>query len=67
MAIIHASSEGVETVRRGDLIIAADGAYSAIRRSLMTTPRFDYSQEYIEHGYIELSIMPKNDEVSLTD
>ncbi|EPB66962.1 hypothetical protein ANCCEY_13948 [Ancylostoma ceylanicum] len=47
---------------KGDLVIACDGAYSAVRRSLATQPRFDYSQEYIEHGYIELNILPKNGE-----
>ncbi|KAI6213687.1 Kynurenine 3-monooxygenase [Aphelenchoides besseyi] len=44
----------------GDLILACDGAFSAVRRSLMTCPRFDYSQEYIEHGYVELNILPQN-------
>ncbi|KAK6755838.1 hypothetical protein RB195_014305 [Necator americanus] len=50
---------------KGDLVIACDGAYSAVRRSLTTQPRFDYSQEYIEHGYIELNILPKNGEFAL--
>ncbi|EYC36098.1 hypothetical protein Y032_0934g3107 [Ancylostoma ceylanicum] len=50
---------------KGDLVIACDGAYSAVRRSLATQPRFDYSQEYIEHGYIELNILPKNGEFAL--
>lgn len=39
-----------------DLIIGADGAYSAVRGSLQLTDRFDYSQDYIEHGYKELCI-----------
>lgn len=41
-----------------DLIIGADGAFSAIRKKLQFTDRFNYSQHYIEHGYKELSIDP---------
>ncbi|XP_063531744.1 kynurenine 3-monooxygenase [Cydia strobilella] len=39
-----------------DLIIGADGAFSAVRKSMMKQPLFDYSQKYIEHGYLELCI-----------
>ena len=38
-----------------DLIIAADGAFSAIR-SKMQLGYFNYCQKYIEHGYKELRI-----------
>uniref|UniRef100_A0A0N5B8E4 Kynurenine 3-monooxygenase n=1 Tax=Strongyloides papillosus TaxID=174720 RepID=A0A0N5B8E4_STREA len=50
---------------KGDLILACDGAHSAVRRSLMAMPHFNYSQEYIEHGYVELNILPKNDDYAL--
>ena len=43
---------------QSDLIIGADGAYSAIRAALQVTDRFEYSQHYIEHGYKELRIPP---------
>lgn len=36
----------------------ADGAYSAVRNSLMKTERFNYQQHFIEHGYKELTILP---------
>uniref|UniRef100_A0A1I7WGS2 FAD_binding_3 domain-containing protein n=1 Tax=Heterorhabditis bacteriophora TaxID=37862 RepID=A0A1I7WGS2_HETBA len=49
----------------GDLIIACDGAYSSVRRSIAAQPRFNFSQEYIEHGYVELNITSKNGEVTL--
>ncbi|KAK0419053.1 hypothetical protein QR680_013925 [Steinernema hermaphroditum] len=49
----------------GDLILACDGAHSAIRRSLMAFPQFNFSQEYIKHGYIELNILPKDDKFAL--
>jgi len=41
-----------------DLIIGADGAFSAIRSALQVSDRFEYSQHYIEHGYKELRIPP---------
>jgi kynurenine 3-monooxygenase len=42
--------------RQFDLIIGADGAFSAVRGALQFTDRFNFSQDYIEHGYKELSI-----------
>jgi kynurenine 3-monooxygenase len=39
-----------------DLIIGSDGAFSAIRLAMQFTDRFDFSQDYIEHGYKELHI-----------
>jgi kynurenine 3-monooxygenase len=39
-----------------DLLFGTDGAYSAIRNTMMRQPRFNYSQEYIAHGYKELTI-----------
>ncbi|TXH29493.1 MAG: FAD-dependent monooxygenase [Cyclobacteriaceae bacterium] len=41
-----------------DLIIGADGAFSAVRGSFQFTDRFDYEQDYIDHGYKELHIPP---------
>jgi kynurenine 3-monooxygenase len=39
-----------------DLIIGADGAFSAVRGAFQFTDRFDYEQDYIDHGYKELHI-----------
>ncbi|CAB3397140.1 unnamed protein product [Caenorhabditis bovis] len=58
--LIVQNPEPSEFLVHADLIIACDGAYSAVRRSLMTIPRFNFSQEYIEHGYVELNIMANN-------
>ena len=44
-----------------DLVIGCDGAYSAVRREMMRKPRFNYSQEYIPHAYMELSVPPTPD------
>lgn len=38
------------------LIFAADGAFSLVRYALQRTDRFDYTQQYLEHGYKELTI-----------
>ncbi|CAI2178677.1 6115_t:CDS:2 [Funneliformis geosporum] len=42
-----------------DLIIGADGAFSVVRTQLMRVVRMDYSQEYISHAYLELTIPPR--------
>ena len=39
-----------------DLMIGADGAFSAVRSAMLITDRFNYSQNYLEHGYKELHI-----------
>ena len=44
-----------------DLIFATDGSYSAIRNTLQKQPRFNYSQQYLEYGYKELTILPTAD------
>jgi len=43
---------------QADLIFGADGAYSAVRQALQKRPRFNFSQQYLEHGYKELTIPP---------
>jgi kynurenine 3-monooxygenase len=44
-----------------DRIIGTDGAFSAVRGRLRKTDRFNYSQEYLTHGYKELIIPPNPD------
>lgn len=48
------TNEEVQVI--ADLIIGADGAFSGVRKAMMKQPLFDYSQKYIEHGYLELCI-----------
>lgn len=38
------------------VIIGADGAYSTLRMAMQKQIRFNYKQEYISHGYKELTI-----------
>ncbi|CAG0917004.1 unnamed protein product, partial [Notodromas monacha] len=49
---------GEQIKEKADLIVGCDGAYSMVRRMMMKRPLFDFSQEYIEHGYLELYIPP---------
>lgn len=41
-----------------EAVVGADGAYSAIRSRLQRRTGFDYSQDYLKHGYKELSMPP---------
>ncbi|NXJ99255.1 KMO monooxygenase, partial [Corythaixoides concolor] len=45
-----------------DLIVGCDGAFSTVRKQFMRQTRFNYSHEYIPHGYMELTIPPKDGE-----
>lgn len=49
----------------GDLIVGADGAFSAVRGHLQKTDRFNYNQEYLAHGYKELTIPPHNGDFAM--
>lgn len=45
----------------GEIVIGTDGAGSVIRKSMMghtTELLFNYSQDFLRHGYKELSILP---------
>lgn len=56
-SILHPLSSSIQHLPF-DLIIGSDGAFSAVRLAMQMTDRFDFSQEYIEHGYKELHIPP---------
>ena len=48
---------------KGDTLIATDGAGSAVRNAMLhgCIERFDFSQNWLEHGYKELHIPPAAD------
>ncbi|MDN3669311.1 NAD(P)/FAD-dependent oxidoreductase [Echinicola jeungdonensis] len=48
-----------------DVILGADGAYSSLRDAMQKQARFNYKQEYISHGYKELSIPPKDGDFAM--
>eukprot|EP01113_Clastostelium_recurvatum_P024398 TRINITY_DN2914_c0_g1_i1.p1 TRINITY_DN2914_c0_g1~~TRINITY_DN2914_c0_g1_i1.p1 ORF type:complete len:492 (-),score=88.83 TRINITY_DN2914_c0_g1_i1:29-1420(-) len=60
-SISFVNQEGKSVTAQGQTVLATDGAYSAVRQSMVKTDRYDYSQSYIEHGYKELHIPPGKD------
>jgi kynurenine 3-monooxygenase len=53
---VFAREDGGEERIAADLVIGADGAFSAVRGALQKTDRFEYNQSYLGHGYKELHI-----------
>lgn len=49
-------SESEQQKKCFDKIYGADGAYSILRQELMKNERFNFSQNYLQHGYKELTI-----------
>jgi kynurenine 3-monooxygenase len=41
-----------------NIVIGADGAYSAVREAMRKQERFNYQQDFLSHGYKELTIPP---------
>ncbi|MEP7178499.1 MAG: FAD-dependent monooxygenase, partial [Pseudonocardiales bacterium] len=67
--LVFQAPEGTVT-ESADIVLASDGSYSAARRGVMVNPRlegsgFDYRQDYLEHGYRELTIPPRDGEFAL--
>jgi kynurenine 3-monooxygenase len=54
--ILNNEKNGENTKIITERIIAADGAWSAVRREMQKMQRFNYSQEYENYGYKELTI-----------
>lgn len=61
--IAHSPKTSERSEAFGDLVIGCDGAFSSVRKQMLKSHGFDYSQTYIEHGYIELCIPAKDGEV----
>lgn len=61
---ISKASPDKKTTVEADVVIGADGAGSIVRKSMLrqtTKLLFNYSQNFLRHGYKELSILPLND------
>ncbi|NND16667.1 MAG: FAD-dependent monooxygenase [Eudoraea sp.] len=59
--IQYKDSDGNMHFDEGQLVIGTDGAGSVVRRSMMKHTSellFNYSQDFLKHGYKELSILP---------
>ncbi len=59
--VVQVESENGRGMFNADLIFGTDGAFSAVRYQLQKKPLFNYAQQYLEHGYKELSI-PANED-----
>lgn len=57
--------DGTREHIEADLIVGCDGAFSAVRKQYLRRSRFNYSQTYIPHGYMELTMPPIDGDVSL--
>ncbi|KAM9365422.1 kynurenine 3-monooxygenase [Pholidichthys leucotaenia] len=57
--------DGSKDQIKADLIVGCDGAFSAIRKQFLRRSRFNYSQTYIPHGYMELTMPPNNGEFAM--
>ncbi|XP_066535563.1 kynurenine 3-monooxygenase [Hoplias malabaricus] len=57
--------DGAEREFQADLIVGCDGAFSTTRKQFLRRSRFDYSQTYIPHGYLELTMPPRNGDFAM--
>src|SRR6202041_781286 len=57
-ATLHLRNEatGVNRTLESSIIIGTDGSASALRHEMLKTPRFNFSQQYLDYGYKELTI-----------
>lgn len=63
----NTTQKGGEVEVERDFIFGCDGAYSSVRRQMMRWGRLDYSQEYIEHGYKELTMPAQDGEFAMSE
>ena len=52
------NENGDKVTQPADFIIGGDGAFSQVRMRMMKSSRLNYSQDYLDHGYKELTIPP---------
>lgn len=64
MLTAHCRPDKTEKDFQADLIVGCDGAFSATRKQFLRRSRFNYSQTYIPHGYLELTMPPRDGDVS---
>lgn len=57
--------DGQKKETHADLIVGCDGAFSAVRKQFLRQSRFNYSQTYIPHGYMELTMPPKDGDFAM--
>jgi kynurenine 3-monooxygenase len=61
-ALAHLETVKGAVTARGDAVIGVDGAFSAVRKSMQNAiAEFRYDENYLAHGYKELTIPPEPD------
>lgn len=50
------AEEGKEVRREVDVVVGADGSFSTMRNQIQRVVKMNFSQEYIDHYYLELKI-----------
>jgi kynurenine 3-monooxygenase len=58
---VRDEATGREFTAPAPVVIGTDGAASAVRLALMQHTRMNYAQDFLEHGYKELTIPPAAD------
>jgi kynurenine 3-monooxygenase len=53
---VHDEGTGAETIQEAGIVIGCDGSASAIRSEMLKMNRFNFSQQYLDYGYKELTI-----------
>jgi kynurenine 3-monooxygenase len=61
-AVANLDSPNGNVIARGDAVVGVDGAFSAVRQSMqLQIDNFQYDENYLAHGYKELTIPPGPD------
>jgi kynurenine 3-monooxygenase len=64
---LQGENSGESSTVEDDVVIGCDGSASAIRNEMLKLPRFNFSQQYLDYGYKELTIPAGNDGKHLLD
>ena len=59
--VLKFNSDGAIKTESADLIFGADGAFSVIRKAMDQSPDFKSSEDFVAHGYKELSFPPNSE------
>jgi kynurenine 3-monooxygenase len=63
--LVFETGTGETEEAKADIVLASDGSYSVARRSVTFRPGFTFSQDYLEHGYKELTIPARDGEFAM--
>src|SRR5579864_8347860 len=64
---LHDERSGTDTIVESSVVIGCDGSASAIRSEMLKLNRFNFSQQYLDYGYKELTIPPSPDGAHLLE